>query len=123
MKKRFKEKRKPVLCPNCNSQMVSMNKYVILKDGKESYAWHVCPRRKENNEKGCGHKSPVEIKKIEGYEEAGLSFASRLAGEVRSTEGLTMFIQKNFETFSTWLHKNREKLKDKKVEITIRETF
>lgn len=116
----FTEKRHPIICSNCGTQMVSMNKYITLKDNRELYIWYVCPRRKETDEKGCGHKIPIEIKKIMDSGEADLICSSRLVGEVRSTEGITMLIQENFETFSTWLHHNREKFSGKKVEITIR---
>jgi len=119
-KKMGREKRRPVLCANCETQMVGMNKYIILKDNKELYVWHVCPRRKKSGENGCGHKIPVEIEKNRGSEEAGSILGSRLLGEVRSSKGITMLIQDNFETFNTWLHNNREKFKSKRVEITIR---
>ncbi len=114
-----REKRRPVLCANCKTQMVGMNKYVILKDDKELYVWHICPRRKESGEEGCGHKILAEIRKDAGKEVCPI-FGSRLVGEVRSTDGVTMLIQDNFETFSTWLHNNREKFKGRRVELTMR---
>lgn len=114
----FKEKRTPALCANCGTPMVCMNKYVISPN-KKFYVWHVCSRRKEIGEEGCGHKIAVEIRKDMGKEVCAI-FGSRIVGEVRSTDGVTMVIQDNFETFSTWLHHNREKFKGRRVELTMR---
>ena len=114
------EKRMPVLCANCKTQMVGMNKYILLKDCKEVYIWYICPRRKESGEKGCGHKTSLKIKRSMISNEAELVFDHRLTGQVQWNDKLTMIIQDNLETFDTWLHRNREKFKDKRVEIILR---
>ncbi len=51
---RKKERRKPIICPNCHHEMVCMNRFEsIYKLIRGFYVWYVCPRRK--GEKGCGH--------------------------------------------------------------------
>ena len=116
----FKEKRHPVLCANCGMQMVCMNKYVVLKNDRQFYVWYICPRRKESDEKGCGHKSPIAAKRIREDKGSKLVSGYRLVGEVRLTDKVAMIIQDNLETFGTWLHHHREKFRDKRVEIAIR---
>ena len=114
------ENRHPVVCANCGCQMVGMNKYVVAKDNSKVYAWYVCPRRKKEGEKGCGHKAPMLVKKIAVGKNAVPVLGDSIVGEVRSTENLTMIIEDNFETFQTWLHLHREKFKDKRVEVAVR---
>lgn len=58
-KKTQKEKRHPILCPCCTVPMVSM-KRVIIKDGGV-FSWYICPRRRKNGERGCGHVSIIEF--------------------------------------------------------------
>ena len=60
----FTEKRRSILCPNCGTQMLCTNKYASPTKNKDLYVWYVCPRRKTRGENGCGHKAPVEIKRI-----------------------------------------------------------
>ena len=119
-KKTFEEKRHPIPCPNCGMQMVCMNNYFTSKDGKKTYVWYICSRRKASGETGCGHKTPVEVKKKLTFKKAEIVFDNRLVGKVRSNEGVTMFIQDNFETFNSWLHQNKEKFAGKKVELILR---
>lgn len=55
-----REKRKPILCPNCRAEMVCMNRFESISNlSKGFYAWYVCPRRK--GEKGCGYTSLVQV--------------------------------------------------------------
>lgn len=59
MKKR-KERRKPIICPNCHHEMVSMNRFEsIYKLIRGFYVWYICPRRE--GEGGCGHSVLLEI--------------------------------------------------------------
>lgn len=114
------EKRHPIVCTNCGIQMVCMNKYIVPKDNSKVYVWYICPRRKKDGEKGCGHIAPMLVKKIAADKNAVPLLGYSIVGEVRSTENLTMIIEDNFETFQTWLHLHREKFKDKRVEVTVR---
>lgn len=116
--KTFKEKRHSILCANCGTPMVGANKYIISNDN--IHVWYVCPRRKESGEKGCGHMIPVSLKKTLAGKNVEPILGAKIVGEVRSTENLTMIIEDNFETFQTWLHHNREKFKDKRVEVAVR---
>ena len=55
-----KERRKPIICPNCHREMVCMNRFEsICKLLKGFYVWYICPRREE--EGGCGHAILLEI--------------------------------------------------------------
>ena len=55
-----KERRQPILCPNCKKEMVCMNKFdSIYKLTRGVYIWYVCPRR--NGEHGCGHSTMFEV--------------------------------------------------------------
>jgi len=58
--RRRKEKRKPIVCPNCGCRTVCMHRvesiYNLIRG---FYIWYVCPRRKE--EEGCGHSALVKI--------------------------------------------------------------
>jgi hypothetical protein len=67
-KKDFREKRKPLICVNCGTPLICMNKYSTLRSDRKLYMWYVCPRRKKSGEKGCGHISLVEVSKIEKVE-------------------------------------------------------
>lgn len=96
-----------------------MNKYVASSDYKKVYVWYICPRRKGDGEDGCGHKTLIEIKRIATDRNVELILDSRIVGEVRSTDNLSMIIRDNLETFDTWLHNNRKIYKDKKVEVTM----
>ena len=59
MKKR-KEKRKPIICPYCQEEMVSMNRFEsAYKLIRGFYVWYICPRRK--GEEGCGHSVLLQI--------------------------------------------------------------
>ncbi len=52
--KKSKNKRKPIICPNCRHEMVCMNRFEsIYKLIRGFYVWYICPRRK--GEVGCGH--------------------------------------------------------------------
>jgi len=42
-----------------------MNKYSVLENNRKIYIWYVCPRRRKNGEKGCGHISLVKLEKLE----------------------------------------------------------
>jgi len=64
-KKIAREQRKVIKCAKCGTQLVCMNKYSVLEDNRKIYIWYVCPRRRKNDEKGCGHISLVELKKLE----------------------------------------------------------
>ena len=58
--KRGKERRKPIVCPNCNHEMVCMNRFEsVYKLIRGLYVWYVCPRRK--GESGCGHTALLEV--------------------------------------------------------------
>lgn len=113
------EKRHPVLCANCGTEMVGMNKYVLLKDNN-IFVWYICPRRQKRGEKGCGHQSPVELNRMEALKQAEVIKGFKLVGQVRLTDKVAMLIQDNEESFETWLRHNSEKLKDKRVEVTVR---
>lgn len=128
------EKRHPIQCPNCGTPMVGMNKYIISKSTKEIYVWHVCPRRKKNGERGCGHISPIGIKRIMPSEETAEAILNtgRMAeevfeksifeGEVKTAKDLAFIIRKeDNESFDSWLHKHIKDWKGKKVRIGIRE--
>jgi hypothetical protein len=58
--RRRKEKRTPIVCPNCGCKMVCMNRiesiYNLIRG---FYIWYVCPRREK--EDGCGHSALVEM--------------------------------------------------------------
>jgi hypothetical protein len=55
-----REKRKPIICPNCHGEMVCMNKFEsIYNIIRGFYAWYACPRRK--GEGGCGHSVLLEV--------------------------------------------------------------
>ena len=55
-----REKREPIICPNCHGEMVCMNKFEsIYNIIRGFYAWYACPRRK--GEGGCGHSVLLEI--------------------------------------------------------------
>ena len=59
MKKR-KERRKPVVCPYCQNEMVCMNLFEsIYKLIRGLYVWYACPSRK--GETGCRHSVLLEI--------------------------------------------------------------
>lgn len=59
----YKEKRKPIVCPYCGTQMVCMNKFTaVVKTLKGIFVWYVCPRR--SGEKGCGHTMPIEAESV-----------------------------------------------------------
>lgn len=113
-----KEKRHPIICANCGTSMVGMNKYLVLSDG--IYIWYVCPRRKANGESGCGHKTPVKIRVSADSKEAMPLLVDKIVGAVKVSDKLTMVVQDNDETFETWLYHHKAKLKDKRVEITVR---
>ena len=52
-----KEKRKPIRCPKCQTEMVCMRMYNI--EGDAISIWYICPRRK--HEEGCGYKMNIRI--------------------------------------------------------------
>lgn len=54
-----------------------------------------------------------------GMNKAELSAGLGMIGHVRITDKVAMVIQDNLETFETWLYKNRDRFKDKQVEITV----
>ena len=55
-----KERRRPIVCPNCRHEMVCMNRFEsIYKLIRGFYVWYICPRRK--GEGGCGHSVLMEI--------------------------------------------------------------
>jgi hypothetical protein len=57
---RRREKRKPIVCPNCHREMLCMNKFESIYNLiRGFYVWYVCPRRKK--ESGCGHSVLLEI--------------------------------------------------------------
>jgi hypothetical protein len=112
------ERREPIECVNCGMQMTSMNKYIISRED-EIYGWYVCPRRKKNGEDGCGHEGPIALKKGEESKVKPV-FYSRLMGKVQWNDKVIMLIQNNLESFETWLFNNKERFKDKHVEIAIR---
>ncbi len=57
---RRRDKRRPVLCPNCHREMVCMNRFEsIYKLIRGFYVWYICPRR--NGEDGCGHITLFEF--------------------------------------------------------------
>lgn len=68
VKKKIKEKRHPIICPYCNTPMVFMKRVVVKDEGV--FGWYVCPRRRENNENGCGHISVLELVYNKGGEYA-----------------------------------------------------
>jgi hypothetical protein len=59
----FKERRHPISCPYCGTQMVCMNKFTAaFKTLAGIFVWYICPRRK--GEVGCGHTMPIEIQPV-----------------------------------------------------------
>lgn len=118
VEKPFRERRHPILCANCGTEMVGMNRY-ISSEGN-ILVLYVCPRRKKSGEKGCGYQTHAKLKKDKMSKEMKPVMDVKLIGEVHSNENLTMIIQDNDESFNSWLHHNRDKFKDKRVEVTVR---
>lgn len=58
-KKAKMERRNTIRCPYCNTPMVFMKKVIVKDEGV--FSWYICPRRKSNNEQGCGHVAPIEL--------------------------------------------------------------
>lgn len=55
-----KERRRPIRCPYCHTEMVCMNRFESISElSKGFYAWYVCPQRKR--EKGCGYTTLVQV--------------------------------------------------------------
>jgi len=55
-----RERRKPIVCPYCHTEMVCMNRFESISEmSKGFYAWYVCPRR--TGETGCGYTSLVQV--------------------------------------------------------------
>jgi len=55
-----KEKRKPIICPNCGCKMLCMNRFQSVYNLiRGFYVWYICPRRK--GEHGCGHSILLKI--------------------------------------------------------------
>jgi len=63
-KKIAKERRDTIFCAKCGGRLVCMNKYSVLENNRKIYIWYVCPRRRKNGEKGCGHISLVKLEKL-----------------------------------------------------------
>ncbi|GBE05836.1 hypothetical protein BMS3Abin10_01472 [bacterium BMS3Abin10] len=58
--KRRQERRRPVICPYCATEMKCMNRFESVYQRIDGfYVWYVCPRRRGEN--GCGHSVLLEI--------------------------------------------------------------
>lgn len=117
MDETFAEKRHPILCVNCSTPMVGMNKYIISQNN--IYVWSVCPRRKTNDEKGCGHKTPVKIKQDGslGIDNDKLIFE----GTVKTYEKQTFVLNDDSESIHGWLYNHAKNLEGKKIRVIVEE--
>lgn len=63
MKKKARNKRKPIVCSNCGQEMVCMSRFAFIHSGntKIPCVWYICPRRK--GESGCGQSVLFRISK------------------------------------------------------------
>ena len=111
----FKEKRHPAICPNCGNQMVGMNKYIVLKDN--ILVWYVCPRRKANGENGCGHKSPIQVNRIEGVLDK--SNPMIFEGTVKTYAKQTFVLDDNDESIYGWIHKLSRDWEGKRIRLLV----
>ena len=112
----FTEKRQPILCANCGTPMVGMNKY--LKPHKNIYVWYICPRRKASNEKGCGHKVPIIIKEI-GEDRKPDIDKHIFEGIVKIYEKQTFVLDDNNESIHSWIHKISRDLEGKRIRVVV----
>ncbi|MBN3037801.1 MAG: hypothetical protein JW869_00105 [Candidatus Omnitrophica bacterium] len=55
--KKGKERRRPVKCPHCRREMVSMKQVQAIAE--RFYVWYICPRRE--GEGGCGYACLVQV--------------------------------------------------------------